>query len=151
MALSPHDEIITAVLEVIAPNGGELRLLGRLDDPLIGNANDKEVFLFIPDLHMLSPARTGAFGACQFNFSEVLVAILSRLARLRSDWELDGDRKLTTVQLGDFFDLWREFAGAPDLHTLEDDARGDIRDLLYRGINRGKPCLRATMILGNHD
>jgi hypothetical protein len=28
---------------------------------------------------------------------------------------------------------------------------GALRDVLYRGVVRGMPCLRATMLLGNHD
>jgi hypothetical protein len=60
---SPHDEIARAILEVITPHGGELRLLGRLADPVIENASEREIFFFVPDLHMLSPERTKKFGA----------------------------------------------------------------------------------------
>src|SRR5262249_15749720 len=37
------------------------------------------------------------------------------------------------------------------LSDVADDSLGDLRDLLYRGVHRGHPCLKATMLLGNHD
>jgi hypothetical protein len=61
------------------------------------------------------------------------------------------ERKLVTVQLGDFIDLWREFPHGADFDAIADDMHGALRDVLYRGIVRGAPCLRATMLLGNHD
>jgi hypothetical protein len=56
-----------------------------------------------------------------------------------------------TVQIGDFFDLWRELGPFQTIRSIADDAHGDLRDILYRGALRGEPCLEAVMLLGNHD
>jgi hypothetical protein len=148
-----HNDVVSALSEVLNPIRGEIRLLGRVDDPLVGNPSDKEVFFLIPDLHVLSTARQERFGKYGFNYSDsgLLVKLLQRMAALRKSWDLSGDRKLVTVQIGDFFDMWREFSGVAKPAEVSDDAHGDLRDVLYRGIDRGKPCLKATMILGNHD
>ena len=152
MALSPHDEIVSALLEVLGPLGGEIRLLGRVSDPVIGNPSEREVFFLIPDLHLLSPKRRQRF---RYGFthsgSGLLSGLLERIATLRNSWEASRNRKLVTVQLGDFFDLWREFPGSAKPAEIPDDACGDLRDILYRGIDRGGPCLKSTMLLGNHD
>jgi hypothetical protein len=152
MAINPHDEIVSSLLEVLGRLNGEIRLLGRVSDPVVGNPSEREVFFLIPDLHLLSPQRRQRF-KYGFNHSEsrLLAGLLGRTAALRSSWEASQTRKLVTVQLGDFFDLWREFPGSAKPAEIPDDACGDLRDILYRGIDRGGPCLKATMLLGNHD
>jgi hypothetical protein len=55
------------------------------------------------------------------------------------------------MQMGDFFDLWREFPWRARPDKIPDESHGELRDVLYRGVFRGLPCLKATMILGNHD
>lgn len=150
--MTPHDEIVTALLDV--PDLSiEVRLLGRVADPIIGNPSDTELFLFIPDLHVLTPERQKRFGNYAFNHAEKqgLARLLQRLAQVRAEWDEDGQHKLVTIQLGDFFDLWREFPGAADPGSIADEAHGDLRDVLYRGVERRLPCLKATMLLGNHD
>ncbi len=153
MPANLHDEIISAILEILDPLKGEIRLLGRVNDPCISNSSDREVFFFIPDLHLLSPARQPRFGKYGLNYSEsgLIAKLLQRMAILRNSWELRDNRKLVTIQLGDFFDMWREFPGRAQPAGIPDDAHGELRDILYRGIDRGKPCLKATMVLGNHD
>ena len=150
---NPHNEVISAMLEVLEPMKGEIRLIGRVNDPVIGNASARELFFFIPDLHLLSSARQQRFGKYGFNYSGkgVLTKLLSNLAKLRKTWEDNDGNKLVTVQLGDFFDMWREFPTSVKPEEVPDDAHGDLRDILYRNIDRGGPCLKATMILGNHD
>jgi len=152
MPMNPHDEVVSAMLEVLGPLRGEIRLLGRVSDPVLGNASEREVFFLIPDLHLLSPQRRQRF-KYGFNHSEsgLLAPLLEGMVALRNSWESNRIRKLVTVQLGDFFDLWREFPGSAKPAEIPDDAHGDLRDLLYRGIDRGGPCLKATMLLGNHD
>jgi len=153
MANNSHDEVVSTMLEVLNPINGEIRLLGRVDDPFIGNSSEKEVFFLIPDLHLLSSTRQQRFGKYGFNYSEsgLLVKLLQRMAILRNSWELSDNHKLVTIQLGDFFDMWREFPGIAKPGGIPDDAHGELRDILYRGIDRGKPCLKATVVLGNHD
>jgi hypothetical protein len=152
MAINPHDEIISSLLQVLGPLNGEIRLLGRVSDPIIGNPSEREVFFLIPDLHLLSPQRRQRF-KYGFNHSEssLLAGLLERIATLRNSWEAVQNKKLVTVQLGDFFDLWREFPWSAKPAEIPDDACGDLRDILYRGVDRGGPCLKATMLLGNHD
>jgi hypothetical protein len=152
MPTNAHDEIVLSLLEVLGPLKGEIRLLGRVNDPVIGNPSEREIFLIVPDLHLLSPQRRQRF-KYGFNHSEsgLLARLLGRIAGLRDSWEVSRDRKLVTVQIGDFFDLWREFPGSAKPADISDDACGDLRDILYRGIDRGESCLKATMLLGNHD
>lgn len=150
--MTPHDEVLAALLDV--PNlRVEIRLLGRVDDPLVGNVSDREVFLFVPDLHLITLERARAYGQYGFNHAgeRVLARLLQRLARLRENWARARTRQLFTVQLGDLFDLWRQFVGAADPNAIADDAHGELRDILYRGVDRGLPCLEATILLGNHD
>ena len=151
--MSAHDELAAEVLNVITADRGEIRLLGRINDQLIGNTSDKEVFVFVPDLHLLSPARRADFGAYGFNHedSELLARIATALANLKRQWATAHTYDLIAIQVGDFFDLWREFPGDFDPNAIPDDAHGALRDALYRGVFRGKPCLEATILLGNHD
>ena len=150
--MSAHDEIINAWGTVLAPLGGELRLIARLEDPLLGNDTD-DAFLFVPDLHLVSAGRQQSFGNYGFNHRGhgLLAQLLTSLVRVRNNWVNSGTRKLVTVQLGDFFDLWRELGPFQSPAAIADDEHGALRDVLYRGVHRGRPCLKATMLLGNHD
>ena len=149
--MEPHDEIIAAMLEVLTPEGGEIRLLGRLCTPVLGNTSMTDVFLFIPDLHLLSPARQAHYGQYGFNHAEtqLLARLLQRLAQVRNVWQATGEHTLITIQVGDFFDVWREFVGP--IESIADETHKELRDVLYRGQDRALDCLNATMILGNHD
>ncbi|HEX5050778.1 MAG TPA: hypothetical protein VFZ65_03300 [Planctomycetota bacterium] len=151
--MTAHDDVVRALSSALRPHGGELRLLGRLDDARLGNPSPDEVYLFVPDLHLISRSRESSFGAYRFNHadSDLLAGLLHALAALREVWEDDGSHKLVTVQLGDFFDLWREFGGVAHPELIADDEWGSLRDVLYRGVFRRRPCLKATMLLGNHD
>jgi len=156
---TPHEEIAAALLTVLQPLNGELRLLARLSNPLINNPSEKETHLFIPDLHLLTPDRHAEY-AYGFNYSEsdpgftrseLLAALLASLCRLSSTWDRQGDGELMTVQLGDFFDLWRQFPGDVDQSQIQ-DSHAQILDLLYRAAFEGsEECLEAVMLLGNHD
>jgi UDP-2,3-diacylglucosamine pyrophosphatase LpxH len=150
--MTAHDEIITAWTSVLAPLQGEIRLVARLSDPLIRN-DRADVFVFVPDLHLVSATRQRTFGNYGFNHRDekVLAKLLASLVRLRNAWDNAGTRKLVTVQLGDFFDLWRELGPLQSASSVDDDEHGELRDVLYRGVHRGRPCLKATMLLGNHD
>jgi hypothetical protein len=150
--MTAHDDIVHAWTSVLAPLHGELRLVARLADPLIGNDTD-DAFLFVPDLHLVSAARQQSFGNYGFNHraSGLLAQLLGSLVRVRNDWVNSGTRKLVTVQLGDFFDLWRELGPFQSTSGIPDDEHGALRDVLYRGVHRGRPCLKATLLLGNHD
>ena len=108
--MTPHDEVLSALLDTPGLRL-EIRLLGRVADPLIGNASDREVFLFVPDLHVVTAERARAYGQYGFNHAEqrVLARLLQRLARLREEWRQAGTHQLLTTQVGDFFDLWRQF------------------------------------------
>jgi UDP-2,3-diacylglucosamine pyrophosphatase LpxH len=148
-----HDDVLAALTGVLERDRGEVRLLGRVSDPLIGNTVDREVFVFIPDLHLVSPARRAHFGAYGFNHeaSQLLARLLGALATLQQRWVDADEHDLVAIQMGDFFDLWREFPDVYDPGAIPDEAHGALRDTLYRGVFRGKPCLEATILLGNHD
>lgn len=156
---TPHEDIVACLLTALEPLNGEVRLLGRVCDPLINNGSDREAYLFIPDLHLLTPDRQADYDY-GFNYSEtdpgfkageLLARLLSGLCGLKSDWAARGDRELITIQLGDFFDLWREFPGDMDQSQIG-SSHGAILDLLYRApYVGGDRCLDAVMLLGNHD
>ncbi len=151
--MNAHDEVAAAILRGAAHPRAELRLLGRVNDPLVGNGgNARDVFLFVPDVHLLSAAARGRF-RYGFNHerSGLLARVLGELAALADSWDDAGRHKLVTIQLGDFFDVWRELGPWGQLGSVPDDAHGALRDVLYRGVYRGRPCLKATMLLGNHD
>ncbi len=150
--MTAHDDIVAALLSVLEDEG-EIRLIGRLHDDVLANPSDREAFVFIPDLHLLTADRQQRFGSYGFNHSDegLLASLLAALAALRQQWRRDGDHKLVTVQLGDFFDIWRQYPRKVGREPLPDDAHGELRDLLYRGTWRRTPCLHATMLLGNHD
>lgn len=149
-----HDEIISAILEVISPKNGEIRLLGRVNDSALGNSSDTDIYLFIPDLHMISPSHQSYYGDWGFNHTKdgcLLAEVLKKIAELKNKWDSSGEAKLRTFQLGDFFDLWREFSGKAEPEKIDYNTHGDLRDILYRGVDWGRPCLKATVMLGNHD
>lgn len=150
--MPPHDDVITAILDAIRPDGGEIRLIGRLADDLLRNSTD-EVFLVVPDLHLVTAERARRFGRYGFNHAdkEILARVLEALAGLRLTWEGGGGPKLVTIQVGDFFDLWRQFPSAARPDEIPATSHGRLRDILYRGSARSRPCLKATMLLGNHD
>lgn len=149
-AQNAHDQVVTTMLKVLEPERCEIRLLGRVADERLGNRSDKEVYLFVPDLHLLSAQRLPYFGNYCFNHAktELLAKLLEALGNLRCDWRDDGGHELVTVQLGDFFDMWREFSRKPRRGDVPIGECARLRDVLYRG---GRPCLDATMLLGNHD
>lgn len=151
--MSPHDEVLHALLDGLAPRGGEIRLLGRLDDDVVGNPSDRDVYFFIPDLHLVSEATRRRFGDYGLNHrdSGLLQDLLARVATLRARWAERGRARLVTVQLGDLVDLWRELSGRVTAAAIPDDAFGRLRDLIYKGARRGRPSLGAAVMLGNHD
>jgi UDP-2,3-diacylglucosamine pyrophosphatase LpxH len=148
--MTPHDQVISALLSILEPLKGELRLLNRLSDPLIRNSSS-EVFFFVPDLHLVSAAQAPRYPNYRFNHAgkKLLANLLLKMAQLKKEWEKNKGPKLVTIQVGDFFDLWREFPSK--LGKIPPDSHGELRDVLYRGELKGKPCLEAIMILGNHD
>ncbi len=149
MPQSAHDEIISALLNVLDPLKGEIRLLGRVSHSVIGNPSEKEAFLIIPDLHLLSTERRQHF-KYGFNHGGLLAKLLEKITGLRKEWRKQ-DRDIVTLQIGDFFDAWREFPGSASPGNIPGDTWEDLRDLLYRGVDTGGPCLNAPMLWGNHD
>lgn len=153
MSAKCHDDIIEAILSVIRPRRGVLRLLGRVQDPRLRHSTADDLFFLIPDLHLLTPRRQKAFGKREFNYRELglLGEILGAMAVLKKQWDKDGTTKLRTFQLGDFFDIWREFPGQVDPSKVGDEVYSQLRDVLYRGVYRGLSCLKASFLVGNHD
>jgi hypothetical protein len=149
--MTAHDEIVTALQSALPP-GSELRLLSRLADPVIGNRTD-DAFLFVPDLHLITDDRQSSFGNYGFNHRSqgLLAKLLQAIVPVRRRWRNAGTRNLLTVQLGDFFDLWRQLRPTQSVSDVPENAFGELRDVLYRGVHRGLPCLQAVMLLGNHD
>jgi len=141
------------MLDVLSPEHMEIRLIARVANQVIGNASESEVFFFIPDLHLISPQRQQYFGNYGFNYAakRILEKVLLRMAILKDEMEDNDGCKLITIQLGDFFDMWRENPGSKGSDAVGDDTYGGLRDILYRNNYRMGSCLKATIILGNHD
>jgi hypothetical protein len=149
-----HADIVRAILEVLRPKHGEIRLLSRVRDPGLNNPSSEDVFFFVPDLHLISPARQSDFGTWGFNHAKsgcLLAEILEKILVLKQRWDATGEAKLRTFQIGDLFDIWREFPGRIDPGKIADDTYGDLRDVLYRRLFTGLSCLKSVVLIGNHD
>lgn len=122
-------------------------LVAALRDPRLGFPNDKDLRVFIPDLHLISQARqrSGHFRFATNNES-LLVRVLGALKDLKS--AIAADEKVKIIHLGDILDLWRE---VPFIQPSADiPARiGNDHIALMNALR--DPDLDVTMFFGNHD
>lgn len=127
--------------------------LNVLRDPAQAD-EDKSVYVFIPDLHLLSRQVEGLH---QYGFlttyrggrdfvdrAKVLKQLLAKLVVLGAELGVEGKRLIVT-QLGDYVDAWREDHPG----TYSDAAQRALAD--NHGIHRGLLQLGAHFIRGNHD
>jgi UDP-2,3-diacylglucosamine pyrophosphatase LpxH len=142
-----HDRVLAAWLR--PPHYCRLRLVARLANPAIGNADTSRLYVFVPDLHLIADDRIHAFSYTTNQWA-VLYNSLFRLAGVRAELAREGV-SVQVTQMGDLFDLWR------DGHSAERNSVqkivgswGNLLKLLYRA-PRDPNCLRAQLLVGNHD
>ncbi len=137
-----HDRLL-ATLQSVA----RVRLVASLHDDRLGFSNDKDMRIFIPDLHLISEKRRvqGAFRYAT-NHTDLLTGVILALNQLRSG--AGDDEVVELYQLGDFLDLWREADGAHDQVDVASPIKDDHEDLVTALMDRK---LRTRFLLGNHD
>lgn len=153
-----HRLVLERLSELVPSVAVRLRLVSRYVDPAVADASDAgELYLFLPDLHLLSAAGEKHFRYGFRRLSEerwlrrdlLLEALLDRMVAAPPTLRA----ALRVVQLGDFVDLWREAR-----HGAKSPADG-VRDIvgafprLRELLIDGAPAstLRRTILVGNHD
>ena len=137
-----HDRLLNALLSV-----ANVRLVAALRDDRLGFPNDKDLRIFIPDIHLISEKRRkeGKF-LYATNFTDLLTGVAGELINLKAG-ALDGET-IVVYQLGDFLDLWREASGADDQLDVAARIKDDHQDLVLALLDDN---LNARFLLGNHD
>jgi UDP-2,3-diacylglucosamine pyrophosphatase LpxH len=137
-----HDRLLNALLSV-----ANVRLVAALRDDRLGFPNDKDLRVFIPDIHLISEKRRkeGNF-VYATNFTDLLTSVAGELINLKAG-ALDGET-IVVYQLGDFLDLWREASGADDQLDVAARIKDDHQDLVLALLDDN---LNARFLLGNHD
>lgn len=137
-----HDRLL-ATLESVA----RVRLVASLRDERLGFGNQKDMRIFIPDIHLISERRRiqGAFKYAT-NHTDLLTSVILALSELKSSGA--DDEVVEVYQLGDFLDLWREADGADNQVDVASPIKDDHEDLVVALMDRK---LRTRFLLGNHD
>jgi len=142
-----HQVLLDALFA--APMFARPRLVARLASPEIGNADPRRLYVFIPDLHLVSTSRSVNF-SYGTNATTNLYRALFRVAQARARLAAE-NIPVDVVQLGDLFDLWRDGHGAQrNSVTAICNTYPSLLKLLYRA-PRDPNCLRARLLVGNHD
>lgn len=126
-----------------SPRFVNVKLVARLADARIGNADTSRVYVFIPDLHIVSNDFLPHY-SYHFNEAENFYRMLFRIQSARGEL-LTRDTRLEVTQLGDLFDLWRDGRTASPDRIIADYQ--NLVKMLYAhptGLN-------AQRIVGNHD
>jgi UDP-2,3-diacylglucosamine pyrophosphatase LpxH len=136
-----------------------VRLVARLyHDELLGGASVANTYVFIPDLHLVTATaqRRYRYGFTQLrpgvsvSRPELLHALGDGLMDLRA--ELPSGRRLTSVVLGDFLDLWREDnAVGEDVTAMADRILAEFPDIEDLFVRTGSDSLNARLLVGNHE
>src|SRR5262249_17592007 len=137
-----HDRLLDALLSV-----ANVRLVAALRDDRLGFPNDKDLRIFIPDIHLISEKRRreGNFVYAS-NYTDLLTAVALKLTDLRA--QAAANETIVVYQLGDFLDLWREASGADDQLDVAARIKDDHEDLVVALLDEN---LNAKFLLGNHD
>jgi UDP-2,3-diacylglucosamine pyrophosphatase LpxH len=137
-----HSRLLASLLSVAKVN-----LVACLRDDRIGFPSNKDLRIFIPDIHLISEKRRkqGNFTFAT-NFPDLLTAVADALTELRA--KKADDETIAVYQLGDFLDLWRENPGLDDKLEVASQIKDDHEDLVSALLDRR---LKARFLLGNHD
>lgn len=137
----------------------QVRLVARLyEDTLLGGSSTTEAYVFLPDLHLMSPTAQGRY---RYGFdqlernrpvprSAIFNAFTRRLADLRE--ELAAEVNVVTIGLGDTVDLWREDTGdVEDVGALTRQILDAFPEIDERLVAFSPESLRAKLLIGNHE
>jgi UDP-2,3-diacylglucosamine pyrophosphatase LpxH len=140
--ISVHDRLIKALHGV-----ADVSVISRVCDSRIGFPDEKDLRIFIPDLHLISSARLKA-GHYKFatNNEGFLVRVLAAIKKLKSD--VADDEQVNVTQLGDILDLWRE---VPHIRPTKDTPAQIANDHIPLINALRDPELDVTIFFGNHD
>jgi UDP-2,3-diacylglucosamine pyrophosphatase LpxH len=119
-----------------------VKLVARYYNPNIGNNATDRLYIFFPDMHLITRKRRKETEWRGFNHERMFINVLLKLVGLRKNAP---DMKFHVYQMGDFIDLWR-IEGDEPRPVLEDFS--DIEWYLYRG---SEESVDARFIVGNHD
>jgi UDP-2,3-diacylglucosamine pyrophosphatase LpxH len=142
-----HDAVLAAWTR--DPDFCSVRLVARLADPLLGNQDSSTVYVFVPDLHLISDEKVHEYSYTT-NHWEILYRSLFRLSEARTALAPSGGRMVVT-QLGDLLDLWRDGHSATrnSVQKIVGSWSNTLK-VLYR-YPQDPACLRARILVGNHD
>jgi len=137
-----HDRLLDALLSV-----AKVRLVAALRDDRLGFPNDKDLRIFIPDIHLISEKRRreGNFIYAS-NYTDLLTTVARKLADLKA--QAAANETIAVYQLGDFLDMWREASGADDQLDVAARIKDDHEELVLALLDDN---LNAQFLLGNHD
>jgi UDP-2,3-diacylglucosamine pyrophosphatase LpxH len=137
-----HDRLLDALLSVAG-----VRLVAALRDDRLEFPNDKDLRIFIPDIHLISEKRRreGNFVYAS-NHTDLLTSVAVKLADLKA--RAAANETIVVYQLGDFLDLWREASGADDQLDVAARIKDDHEELVLALLDDN---LNARFLLGNHD
>jgi hypothetical protein len=142
-----HDALFAAWTR--DPDFCRLRVVARLADPILGNPDASTAYVFVPDLHLISDEKVPDFGYTT-NSWETLYRSLFRLSQARPALTQGGVRTVVT-QMGDMLDLWRDGHSATRNSVQKIcGSWSNTLKLLYR-YPQDPACLRARILVGNHD
>lgn len=137
-----HSKLLASLLSIATVN-----LVASLRDERIGFPDNKDLRIFIPDIHLISEKRRkqGNFTFAT-NFPDLLTALAGALTELRA--KRADDETIAVYQLGDFLDLWREDPGLDDKLEVGSRIKDDHEDLVSALLDSN---LKTRFLLGNHD
>jgi UDP-2,3-diacylglucosamine pyrophosphatase LpxH len=136
-----HDWFLGALWQI--PSIETVKLVSRIHDDRIGNADTNSILIFFADMHLISRNKIGRRYKYGFNHERMFVQLARKLRSLRKN---DIGYKPCVFQLGDFVDLWKE--DTTDPFPILSEYQG-VRDYLY-GL-KGLRSAGCKFALGNHD
>jgi UDP-2,3-diacylglucosamine pyrophosphatase LpxH len=136
-----HDKLLQKLLAVANRHGAALRVLATLTNDAFALPDDKEIRVFIPDLHLLGNARRALY-RYGTNHEPMLLDVVNALAGLRAD--AAADEFVGVFHIGDYLDLWRQ-SDSPADFPVADAIRRDHAGLTQALENT------AVFLYGNHD
>jgi UDP-2,3-diacylglucosamine pyrophosphatase LpxH len=137
-----HQRLLHALQSV-----ANVRLVAALRDERLGLPFESDLRIFIPDVHLISDQRRIQGG---FRYASNHTGLLTRVAGALKDLtnqRRDGET-ITTYQIGDLFDLWRESSGVDTQLDVAARIKLDHEDLIHALCDAG---LNIQFMLGNHD
>src|SRR6266540_487094 len=120
-------------------------LVARLRDDRLGFPSDKRLFVFIPDVHLVSRTRRASFNYGT-NSIPMLTQLCLNLKVMKS--QLAGDEELDLYQLGDLLDLWRQTTKQSDHLSAAAVISNDYPELMGALRHTSLDC---QFLFGNHD